>query len=121
VISKKDLTEIFLNEANIEFNDKTIIQWIWKWWRNPISKTSFQLTTDGHHFLSNVIKLQSYRIKLTCDIKASTKNFLLLDKYLTSPFYIENKSTAVFYGEKDSIMVVLNGYNLQQYLEAFEK
>ena len=121
MISKRSLTEIFLREANIEFNNKTIFAWIWKWWYNPISKTSFRLTKDGHHFLSNVIELAHYRLKLTCDIKATTKNFLLLDKHLTSPFYIENKNTIVFYGEKDSIMVVLNGYNLQQYLEAFEK
>lgn len=121
MLSKLELTKLFLKEANIECTQDTIKLWLWKWWYNPISLTSYRLTKDGHYFLKDTLKLANYRLKLTCDIKSTTKNFLLLDKHLTSPFFIENKSTIVFYGEKDSIMVVLNGYNLQQYLEAFEK
>ena len=119
MISKRDLIKIFLNEINIEPTEEKIKECLWAWWYNPISKTSFRLTSLGSVFLSETLQLQSYKLKLTTDIKATSKNFLLLDKHLTTPFYIKDKKTIIFYGERDSLMVILSGYNLQQYLESF--
>lgn len=115
-MTKEQLTEIFMRE--LELDPALYKQYLWSWWQNPISKTSLRLTKSGHDCLVNFVKLESHSMKVRSNqLGRSLKIFLLLDRLITTPFYIPRKDTIVFFGERDLIMLQLMGGDLDQYLE----
>ncbi|CAB4130095.1 hypothetical protein UFOVP116_267 [uncultured Caudovirales phage] len=92
----------------------------WAWWQNPVNSSSWRLTKLGHELLKETLKVES----LTLTVKntlSHNKTLLLLEKYLTSPFYIQRSDRIVFFGGHDSIMLTLMDNNLDQYLENLSK
>lgn len=95
--------------------------YLWSWWQNPISKTSLRLTKAGHDCLVNFLKLESHTMRVKGSIGKNLKIYLLLDRHITTPFYIPRRDTIVFFGERDLIMLQLMGGDLDQYLENFNE
>ena len=102
----------------LDLDPEKFKHYLWSWWQNPISKTSLRLTKAGHDFLVNFLKLESHSMRIK-SIGKSAKIYMLLDRHLTTPFYIQRSDTIVFFGERDLIMVQLMGGDLEQYLENF--
>jgi len=117
-MNKLELTRLFLDQASLPSDPKSTKQYRLLWWVAPFSPYGLKLTTEGHVFLDNVLKLEKY----SCSIKAGTPNTLKImsqmNKYLSSPFYIRG-NTIFFYGETDAIMLALHAGDIAQYLENF--
>ena len=116
-MTKEQLTDIFMRELDLD--TALFKRYLWSWWQNPISKTSLRLTKAGHDCLVNFVKLESHSMKIK-SIGKSAKIYMLLDRHLTTPFYIPRVDTIVFFGERDLIMLQLMGGDLEQYLENFQ-
>tara|TARA_B110000971_G_C19766659_1_gene388964 strand:+ start:317 stop:673 length:357 start_codon:yes stop_codon:yes gene_type:complete len=115
-VTKEQLTEIFMRE--LDLNPALYKKYLWAWWQNPISKTSLRLTKSGHDCLVNFVKLESHSVRVKSEqLGKNLKIFLLLDKLITTPFYIPRRDTIVFFGERDLIMLQLMGGDLDQYLD----
>lgn len=120
IISKKELTNLFLKElGTTPADEKELKEFLWAWWINPLSPTSMRLTGVGHVLLSTKLNLKKYEFSLPEEFVFTSKMLLKLDKHLTSPFFIQKKKITI-YGESDSIMMALHGGNLMQYLNTFE-
>ena len=120
-MNKNDLTVLFLEQDGLATDPATIKKHIWLWWYNPVSSSSLRLTCTGHEFLYSKLKLAHYDYKLKKDLLNTAKVYIWLDKYLTVPYYLPNRSNIVFYGEKDAMMLGLHGGDLESYLENFTK
>lgn len=126
--TKLELTALFLVEARllteqeITESPATVKQYMNRWWVTPCSFYGLNLTRDGHMFLSTVLKLPHHQHKLT-NTTRSMKLTLRMNKYLSAPFYLSNNVTGgdyiVVYGKSDSLMLVLHGGDLGQYMENF--
>lgn len=119
-MNKEELTKIFMRE--LDLNPELYKKYHWSWWQNPISKTSLRLTKAGHDCLVNFLQLESYSVRIKSEqLGKNLKIFLLLDRHISTPFYIKRIDTIVFFGERDLIMLQLMDGNLDQYLENFEQ
>ena len=100
----------------LDLDPEKFKHYLWSWWQNPISKTSLRLTKAGHDCLINFLKLESHSMRIK-SIGKSAKIYMLLDRHLTTPFYIQRSDTIVFFGERDLIMLQLMNGDLEHYLE----
>lgn len=118
--SKKELTKLFLEKAGMPTDDENVKKYLWAWWTNPISKTSLRLTEYGATFLVTALDIEQYEYKLTDEAGPfPSKLLILMDKYITVPFYLAQRKKIVFFGERDAIMLALHGNNLFSYLTSF--
>lgn len=120
MLTKKELTKLFLEQAEIEFDDRSFKVYHTYWWHAPLSPVGFRLTAPGAEFLDTVLKLQKYSYPLKKDFPRTMMMMRLMRRHLSVPFFLNNK-TIDFYGEKDAIMMAMMGCDLQQYLENFER
>jgi len=119
-MDKRQFTEIFLKEAGISYTEDELEKYVWRWWINPVSKTSLRLSNAGFDFLTQQVHLECYTYKLHKDYRTTSKALLQMGKYLTTPFYLY-RQTITFFGERDAIMLALSGNNLAQYLDNFTR
>lgn len=84
------------------------------WWFNPLNFNSLRLTRPAFNMLSKQTDVPKWKFDLPQVILPKT--LLQLEKYFTSPYFINMKTIWVF-GETESIMLALHGNNLQQYLD----
>lgn len=118
--TKTELTELLMSEANIPLTPELVKSTMQMLWFTPYSRIGLRLSSSGHDFLSNTLKLTHYTYKIV-NTPDSLKVLLQMNKYLTSPFYIKGASTIVMYGETDASMIALMGGDLGKYLENFTK
>lgn len=118
--SKKELTKLFLEQAGMPNDDENVKKYLWAWWTNPISKTSLRLTEFGAAFLIKKLDVERYEYKLTDENgPMPSKLLILMDKYITVPFWLGQRKKIIFFGEQDAIMLALHGNNLSSYLSSF--
>ena len=116
---REDLTKQMLIEAGIE--DMSLKDATWTYWHNPISKTSMRLSYEGFQLLTKVLNIEPVRVKIKSSMLGNNlRAHYLLDKHLTTPFYIVRKDTIMFFGTTDAMMLQLMGGDLDNYLENFE-
>ena len=80
-----------------------------------------RLTESGFIFLGDILQLESYSYKLKKEFERTPRVLLMLDKHLTSPFYLKNTQSITFFGEKDAIMLAMMSNDLVAYLENFTR
>ena len=121
MLSKKQLTELFLKEAGFSSSEGSVKEWMKIIWVTPYSPIGFRLSAKGHAFLSSTVKLQNYTYKIKPGTVKSLKMFLQMNKYLECPFYLKGDESITLYGETESIMMGLMSGDIQQYLENFTR
>lgn len=119
-MNKEAMTLVFMKEAGID--ESKFKDYHWSWWQNPISKTSLRLTERGFNFLTDVLKLECHAMQLTnSDIGKNLKVYQLLDRHISTPFYIVRKNRIIFFGSQEKVMLELMGGDLVRYLSNFER
>lgn len=116
-MNNADLTKLFLQEAGLDTSDQSVHTHKWLWWMNPISSTSLRLTQTGADFMTNTLKLQSYKYRLNAEWRATSRLILALERHMTVPFHFPNRKTIVFFAEHDAMMLALYGNDLESYLK----
>ena len=84
------------------------------WWHNPLNPNSLRLTKTGFTILEKA-NVKNHKFVLTK--KLVSKSYIQLEKYFTSPYYIQNANMVFVFGETETMMLMLHGNNLQQYLD----
>jgi hypothetical protein len=108
---KRLFTKIFLKEAKIPIDEKTIKQYIKKIWKNPRDKLQggLSLSKDGFDFIVNVLKLQYYTIDVKEIVEINKKLILDLEKNINYPYYVEDKKLYLFDEKTASYIILLAG------------
>lgn len=106
-------TERFIAGSNDPERSKKIHDW--GVWRNPLNPDSLRLTPSGYKWAVQLCNQTAYKFKPT---KPITNGVLLkLERHLTAPYFLENRTTLAVFSEQDALMLELNGHNLEQYLD----
>lgn len=108
---------VFLELSGETVTELTAKKALWSWWMNPVSKSSMRLTEAGSEFLTNDLKLASYKYTINKECDRTHKVLLQLDKHLSVPFFLGPRRSIIFYGEKDAIMLGMMDSNLNAYLD----
>lgn len=114
-MNKEQLTHAFMAAAQIpaeEYKDC-----LWRWWQNPTNDRSLRLTEAGFRFLKERLGVEHYAMKVESSLGKNLGIYLKLDRLITSPFYIQNRSRIIFFGEQDKVMLELMDGDLDQYLK----
>jgi len=119
--TKKELTELFLKEANFPVTPETIKTYMHVWWMTPYSPIGLRLTSDGNKFLSSTLKLTKYTYTIKEDNVKSLRLYLRMNKHLTSPYYLQGADTIILYGETDACMMGMYGGDIATYLNNFTR
>jgi hypothetical protein len=112
---KKDLTKVFLEQSNVDATPEAI-KLFSTWWFTPHSPIGLRLSSEGHKYLTTILKLSCYTIKIQENTVKSFKLFLLMSKYLNYPYYLKGNDTIVVFGEEDGIMLALMSGDITSYL-----
>lgn len=107
--TRKEITKI-LTEFSSQNNHKDDFL---NWWFTP-SQHSLRLTQNGYRILTESLSVKSYEF----EIKKSLTNLVLvqLERCLTQPYYVVNRTKIALFNEKEAIMLMLHGENLENYL-----
>lgn len=108
---KKTLTAIFLKQANLPSGEEDVKKMMFAWWKNPRQKldSGFSLTQEGYDFLSNTIKLKSYKVPFPKDFEWTTQVILFMDQYLDCPHYFTKKEIIVFNERRACELLLFSG------------
>jgi hypothetical protein len=120
-MNKKQFTKLFLEQAGLDASEDSIKEHLVQWWMFPFSPVGLRLTREGSTFLYSDLKLQNYKYKIKPDTVKSLKLYLRMNKFLSSPFYLQANDTIIFYGESDAIMMGMMSGDIAQYLENFTR
>lgn len=114
--TKRLLTKIFLKEANITTDEKTIKKYFKKIWKNPRDKLygSLSLSKDGFNFIKNELKLQYYIVDTKEIIEVNKRLILDLEKNINHPYYIENDKIFLF-DERTALELILMAGDLKKF------
>ena len=74
--------------------------------KEAVNKLKIELPS-GYHF-----------VEVNIEKPIVNKVLLKLDRYIHSPYYIQNSKTIHFFGSEDALMLTLNGNNLENYLNS---
>jgi hypothetical protein len=104
-------TKIFLSQANMPTDDKTVRKYLFKWWRNPRQKLneSLTLTDEGFDFVQNQLNLKCYKIEFPKDFTFTTQIILWLDHFIDCPNYYTNREIYVFKEKKAAELILFSG------------
>jgi hypothetical protein len=94
----KDLyTKIFLKSSGNEVNEEKIKVYKSEWWFNQRSKKvgGLRLTDLGINFIIENAKIKIYEVDLPEEVKQVPQLLIWLDKFITSPYYIDKKKIIV--------------------------
>lgn len=120
-MNKRELTRLFLEQVGTDASEASVKSFLTLWWFTPYSQIGLRLTLEGHRFLSDQLKLTKYTFKIKEDTTKTLKMFLQMNKYLSSPYYLQGQNTIIIYGEQDAVMLGIMNGDLQQYLENFTR
>ena len=120
-MDKKEYTKLFLTQAGFSTTEQAIKEHLRTWWYSPYSPNSLRLTSKGSKFLRFVLNLESYSYKIKKGTKLTGHLTIQMSKHLSSPFYLPDRNTIVFYGQQDAAMIAMMDGDLAQYLENFSR
>ncbi len=120
-MDKKQFTRLFLEQASMDASEESVKVALVMWWMFPFSPIGLRLTLQGSSFLSSILGLQNYKYKIKPDTVKTLKLYLRMNKFLSSPFYLQTNDTIIFYGESDAIMMGMMSGDIAQYLENFTR
>lgn len=101
----------FLEKANYPTDDKTINIYIHKFWVNTQIKDDcgLRLTFEGYEFLTKTLDVLSYDILFPLSLDLKPRVILFLDKFITCPYYLTNKSISVFNDRVATNLILFSG------------
>jgi hypothetical protein len=114
--TQKQLTKIFIQQANIPIGQTTDMQR--RWWVNPTDDSSLRLTLAGLQFVKANLKMQSYDFELTEEL--TNYSLLQLERYLKGPYYLLKRKKIIVFEEEEALMLTLHGNDLKGYLDNLE-
>jgi hypothetical protein len=114
--TQKQLTKIFIQQANIPIGQTTDMQR--RWWINPTDDSSLRLTLAGLQFVKANLKMQSYDFELTEEL--TNYSLLQLERYLKGPYYLLKRKKIIVFEEEEALMLTLHGNDLKGYLDNLE-
>jgi hypothetical protein len=94
----KDLyTKIFLKSSGSEINEEKIKISKSEWWFNQRSKKvgGLRLTESGINFIIENAKIKTYEVDLPEEVRQVPQLLIWLDKFISSPYYIDKKKIIV--------------------------
>jgi hypothetical protein len=102
----------------VDFTEKELTKYLALWWRDPRDKDQggLWLTTEGFNALLES-DIKSYRIKFDDDIPPTNQLIILLNRYISCPFYVTQKEIHVF-SENMAIQLVLFSGNIERFVRA---
>jgi hypothetical protein len=108
---KRLFTKIFLTEANIPVDEKTVKRYIRKIWKNPRDKLqgSLSLSKDGFDFVVNDLKFQYYVVDTKEIVEINKKLILDLEKNINYPYYVEDNKIYLFDEKTAAYLILLSG------------
>lgn len=94
---KSFYTKIFLKEVDDDITEDKIKIHKNEWWYNLRSKKNggLRLTNLGITFVQDHAKIKVYEVDLPEEVKQIPQLMLWLDKFITSPYYIDKKKIIV--------------------------
>lgn len=94
---KSFYTKIFLKEVDDDITEDKIKIHKNEWWYNLRSKKNggLRLTNQGITFVQDHAKIKVYEVDLPEEVKQIPQLMLWLDKFITSPYYIDKKKIIV--------------------------
>jgi hypothetical protein len=84
-------------------------------WVNPLNKKSMRLSVQAYRALKK-LSFQQFTHKF--DDRITPGIMLELDRLFKYPFYISTYRSIEVFAEEDTLMLTLNGNNLDNYLKA---
>ena len=97
MISRDELTKIFLQQWGKSIDDVNVKLYSRQWWKSTrSSKSSFRLSSEGLLFLTDVIKLTAYEVAFDKKNEINSQFLIHLEKYIDSPYYLTNTSIIIF-------------------------
>lgn len=114
-MTQTEMTRVFMREMKLP--DDKFKDFRWSWWHNPTNENSMRLTESGYKLLKNYLNIEHFSATVKTTLGKNLKIFLLLERNIKSPYYIERANRITFFGEQDFIMLTLMDGNLDQYLE----
>jgi len=115
MISRQTYTKIFLKAADVAA-DKVNLKYYddLLWYNRRVKKTGgLRLTEAGYQFLVEQVKLDEFVVQFESPIKLSPTIVLYLDKFMTAPYYLTNKSLTLF-TEKDAFEMHLFSNDIEK-------
>jgi hypothetical protein len=85
------------------------------WWHNPINPDSLRLTRPAFNILQKQTEIKNWKFTLTEQIIPRT--MVQLERYFTSPYYIQSLKTIYVYDDREAMMLALHSNNLRQYMD----
>ena len=90
----------------------------YQWWYNPVSRHSLRLTTVGYRWVKKYTELKFYAVEIQKKIVG--RQYLQLERLLTSPYYITKLTQIEVHSETDAVMLQLHAGDLATYLDNLE-
>ncbi len=112
---KVTYTKLFLKELEKSYNDINVKEYMPLWWQNTRTKGNggLRLTEEGFDVI-NQIGITTYDIPYPRDIPLTTQIIIHLDKFITCPYYLTNRSITVT-DERKAIELGLFSGDLRKY------
>jgi len=113
---KETYTKVFLKQANLAITDASLKEYMPLIWQNTRSKDTggLRLTEYGYDFLIEKLDLRFYDVPYPKDKPITTQTIIFLDKFITCPYFLNNKSILVT-DEKKSLELHLFAGDLRKY------
>jgi hypothetical protein len=119
MFGKRELTALFLTQAGIDTSELNIKTHMQQLWATPYSPIGYRLSSEGNHFLHDILKLKRYTYKVKVDTTRSLKLYLQLNQNIQYPYYLQGQNSIVLYGEQEAMMIALMDGDIQQYMNNF--
>ena len=87
------------------------------WWVNLREGGGLRLSEIGYQIFCNKLEFDSYTYDIDLAV-LTPKNLILLDRYLTCPYYLtgsRKNSRLVLFGSKEAMMAALHG-DMQRFI-----
>jgi hypothetical protein len=114
--TQRQLTKIFVEQANIPIGNTTDMQR--RWWKNPTDDNSLRLSLAGLQFVKAVLKLQSYEFPLTEEL--TNHNLLQLERQFKGMYYLLKRQKIIVFDSEEATLLTLYGNDLKSYLNNLE-
>jgi hypothetical protein len=89
------------------------------WWVNLRESGGLRLSEIGYQIFCNKLEFDSYTYNIDLAV-LTPKNLILLDRYLTCPYYLtgsRKNSRLVLFGSKEAMMAALHG-DMQRFIKS---
>jgi hypothetical protein len=92
-MNKWQITESVLKSTRPEYTPKQLREYYNVWWFNRRNKEdqAFRLTEQGFEFFTKYADIKFYKINFPKDTVFTNQFILYLDRFITCPYYFDNK------------------------------